>query len=441
MNILVISRSPWRNDNSFGNTYSNIFDGMKDVSIANIFLADGAPDGENTVVEEYFQVSESEMIKSLTHIGRKVLVGGSVHVQKSNRSSKGCSESKQITVAKKRRWSIFFIAREMIWKYGRINTEQLLSFVNDFNPDIIFLPFYYAKYVDRVAILLQERFNIPMVLEASIDIYTLKQLSFDPFFWINRFLIRQMIRKTVKHSEKLYVISEKMKEEYEKILRIKCGVLYKFPDTSRLTRAYKNKNEKIVYLYTGNIGNGRWKTLGKLGEMIFKHNAGKMVIYTPTVVSEKMKKALEYCEVKPPVSQSRVVELQNDADVLVHAESFGLKDRLEVRYSISTKIMDYISCGRCILAIGPKGIASIDFLSENELALVCCSEEEIEKVVEQICEQPGLVNHYAENTLAFKHNFPTREEQQKALRDDLESIVLNYRNSGMVSHNNIIEKE
>ena len=44
MRILVISRSPWRLDNSFGNTYSSIFRNMKDVEIANIYLSDGTPE-------------------------------------------------------------------------------------------------------------------------------------------------------------------------------------------------------------------------------------------------------------------------------------------------------------------------------------------------------------------------------------------------------------
>ena len=66
MKILIISRSPWRLDNSFGNTYSSIFRDMKDIEIANIYLADGIPEYEPNV-KAYFQVSEKQLMSNLRH--------------------------------------------------------------------------------------------------------------------------------------------------------------------------------------------------------------------------------------------------------------------------------------------------------------------------------------------------------------------------------------
>ena len=63
MKILVISRTPWRLDNSFGNTYSSIFSKIDDIEIAHIYLADGLPETEK-VVKEYYQISESKIIKT-----------------------------------------------------------------------------------------------------------------------------------------------------------------------------------------------------------------------------------------------------------------------------------------------------------------------------------------------------------------------------------------
>ena len=66
MKIIIISRSPWRLDNSFGNTYSSIFRDMENVEIANIYLADGRPEYEENV-KAYYQVSEKELIYLLKH--------------------------------------------------------------------------------------------------------------------------------------------------------------------------------------------------------------------------------------------------------------------------------------------------------------------------------------------------------------------------------------
>ena len=40
--ILVVSCTPWNANNSVGNTYANLFDGMDDCVIAHIYCADGA---------------------------------------------------------------------------------------------------------------------------------------------------------------------------------------------------------------------------------------------------------------------------------------------------------------------------------------------------------------------------------------------------------------
>ena len=41
MKVLIISRTTWDNANSFGNTFSNLFEGMKDVEIYSIACRNG----------------------------------------------------------------------------------------------------------------------------------------------------------------------------------------------------------------------------------------------------------------------------------------------------------------------------------------------------------------------------------------------------------------
>lgn len=427
MRILVISRTAWKQDNSFGNTYNNIFGKMKDISIANIYLADGFPDINNPNVVSYYQVSEKKIIYSGLS-SKKHKVGTRIEQLEALDTDKKSEETydKTILRMKKNRWSGFFLAREIAWRIGNMDWGGLLAFVKEFNPDIIFLPFYYAAYVDRVALFIHKELDIPIVLEASLDIYSLRQLSFDPVFWINRGLIRRYVRKTANASEKLYVISDKMKRDYERYLNIDCGVLYKFPTLERKLSDYKLKKERFQFLFTGNIGSGRWKTLSHLGNAIFEAQIGELVIYTPTPLSKKMKKYLKQCVVNPPVSAEEVIKLQNNADVLVHAESFALKDKLEVRYSISTKVMDYISTERCIFAVGPEDVASISYLKSHDLAIIATSEAMIRTAINEIKDNPHIISHYAQNANLYMRKLTSGAPQQDELRADLERIIANY---------------
>jgi hypothetical protein len=55
----------------------------------------------------------------------------------------------------------------------------------------------------------------------------------------------------------------------------------------------------------------------------------------------------------------------------VHVEGLDLKSRLQVHQSFSTKIVDYLKAARTILAVGVKDEASINYLLQNDCAVVC----------------------------------------------------------------------
>jgi glycosyltransferase involved in cell wall biosynthesis len=58
-----------------------------------------------------------------------------------------------------------------------------------------------------------------------------------------------------------------------------------------------------------------------------------------------------------------------DSDILIHVESFEKKYRAYTKYSISTKISEYLASNRCIIAYGPNEIASILLFTENNIGI------------------------------------------------------------------------
>lgn len=82
LRILVITYLPWRDDVSVGNSYSNIFKGMKDkIEFAHIYFRDDAPD--NDIVHRYFHISEKGLLKS---IWNRKAVGHSFYLEPKFRS-------------------------------------------------------------------------------------------------------------------------------------------------------------------------------------------------------------------------------------------------------------------------------------------------------------------------------------------------------------------
>ena len=438
MRILILSNYPWKNNNSFGNTYSSIFGKVPDTEIAHIYMFDGKPDPVQNI-KAYYKIPEREVFRSVFKLKRGCGVGKRIDVPttienektgflKGNTSLYG----KLLSFGKRSHLGLMFAARELAWKLGRVNYNDLMEFVEEFKPDIFFLPYSNVYYTNRIALYIKKHYDVPMVLEMAMDHYTLKRVSWNPFFWIDRFGKRKMIRRLTKQSELLFVISKKLKEELENALDVHCEILYKTPDKTRAFKPYMPDGKTTKFLFTGNISANRWKSLALLANEIRRQEFGHFDIYTATPISKSISKSLNiesYSVIHPPVSQSEVIDLQNNADILVHAESFDKYNKSLVRCAISTKIMDYLSVGRCILAIGPSDISSIEYLADNNVAIVADSKQKLAEQIKLIKENRNIIEEYAAKGREYVENKLDEDVIRTGFYNTLQHIIDNYRNN------------
>lgn len=70
------------------------------------------------------------------------------------------------------------------------------------------------------------------------------------------------------------------------------------------------------------------------------------------------------------LSSKEVEQLIEDCDFLLHVESTDEINKRITRLSISTKIGEYLGARRCIIALGPQDIASIEYIRNKKLGLV-----------------------------------------------------------------------
>lgn len=378
MKILVLSSTPWTNDNSFGNSFGNIFEGIDNIEIANIYCKYGKPN--TNLVSKFFQITEKSMLRNLKN--PKIPSGQEVFMDESVPTD--VVEPKSADFARKNRFVIFFWLRDFIWQFGRWKSPELKKFIDDFNPDIIFQPVYYVRHINRIANFIKKYTGIPMYGYISDDCYTLKQFSLSPMYWTNRFLCRAKVKQVIKQCEILYTISEIQRSEYEKIFKIPCKILTKSANFDEPAKVKAEYNNPLQFVFTGNIGTNRWKSLAIIADALKEINANgikaEMKIYTGTPCTTEMEKALNIkgsSQIMGFVSSSEIPRIQSEADVLIHVESSDLQSRLSVRQSFSTKIVDYLKMARPILAVGPKEVASIEHLVRNDCAIVADNKDEL----------------------------------------------------------------
>ncbi|MGE5402084.1 MAG: hypothetical protein ACM3S2_16930 [Ignavibacteriales bacterium] len=399
--ILILTRGAWRDDNNSGNTFTNLFGGWEKDRIANLYVSPELPD--NSVCAKYYQINDRMLLNNILKggmAGREIdysrLQSGQITQAYDNKR-----ERKIYDLARIYRLQIFFAVREMLWKTARWKNESLYAFLKDFSPDVIFAPLYDCHYMHELTRYAAEVTGKKVVTMIWDDIYTYRQFSLSPIFWINRFLLRKNIRKTMSICSRIYIMAPRQKEEYDRIFNIESRILCKGGDFSRAPADKPSDSLPLKIVYTGNIFAGRWKTLTHIAGALKKINKqgtkAQLFVYTQNPVSKRMKKGL----VIPGTSFlmggipfSMVKQVLAESDIVVHAESLELRNRLLTRLSFSTKIVDYFESGRCILAAGSREAASIDYLVKNNAAIVVEGTKEIEPALRRLLEEPGLISEY-----------------------------------------------
>ncbi len=428
MKILVISRVAWNSSTNFGNTYSSLFKDMKDVEIAHVYFGNGLPDTD--IATRFYRVTERDLLSKIFKGSQSC--GKIVACQKTS-----CHKTSIIRkFSQHYRFTALFAARDILWASNVWQTDELKEFIKSFNPDIIFAPLYNSIYMNKIEQYIYNIANVPMVSFVSDDVYSLKQFRFSPFYWLYRFASRRNIRKTLRNSSILYTISQMQCDEYTKTLHPNCKVLFKGENFIN-SPIDSTADKPIKIVYTGNLSSGRWNTVSSLAKSISKINSTDKIfeleIYSLTAITTKMRKSIEVPNssvFKGSVSGAEIEKIQNNAHILLHCESFKLKDKLEVRLSFSTKIVDYFKRGKCIMAIGPKDIASIKYLKDNNAAIVANSVKEIDNMLRQIADKPELINELAVSAWNCGSNNHSSSVITYGLYNDLSNLIKEVSNEG-----------
>ena len=357
MKILVISRNAWDDTNSIGNTLTNFFGNFRDIEFANIYFRSAQPN--NGVCRAYYRTSETEVLKNWfrpQQIGRSFLWEPSKGAARQNPSAD--SEKKLIRAIQKHGLGFAYQLSDHLWTSEKWINERLRAFVEDFAPDLVFsfvksAPQYYLtiKY-------LRETFDIPLLTWIADDEYT--------------GLCRRGAKKEIENlayilreSAVVYGCSEEICGYYNRIFGCSAAPFYKSCDLSGAVRP--KTGDPIRMVYAGNLLYGRMEILRQLAEVLEAYDGREVAfeIYSNTPLSDQDRAAFD--RMARTIYMGRrdyetIKEKLTEADIVLHVESFEEAEMLKTRYSFSTKIIDCLQSGSVLLGIGPKGLASIEYI-------------------------------------------------------------------------------
>ena len=394
--MLILGLTAWRND-STAHTLIDIFSCWDPDKLALVYCTSELPNC--TKCSKYFQISESQIIRSVLNpflkVGRRV----------DNTTSNDVDAIKEKEMYQKahknnRKW--MRLAREVVWKLGHWKTPALRKFVQEFNPDIIFVPIFPYAYPGRIQKYIIKLTGKPTVCYLADDNYSYDSCQ-DWIDFVHRFWVRQFVGPLARNSSEMFVIVEKEKEDTDKRFGTNSKILTKSIDFSNRPYVEKNVNNPIKFIYTGGLIIGRDKTLSIIADAINEVNdelgyeAAELNIYSQTTPSNGIMSHINHgsSHFRGYVGREEVIRLQEEADVAVFAESLVGKEANVAKLSFSTKITDYLSNGKCIFAVGKEYIAPIDYFICNDSAIVSTDIKDIKLNIKRIIDNPTIIAEYS----------------------------------------------
>ena len=232
--------------------------------------------------------------------------------------------------------------------------------------------------------------------------------------WASNPLLRSYQRKLSGYCDLCYsrtteciAIGDRMAEAYQKETGVRHTVIMNSIDTEKFFCPPREMDGKTHFVYAGGLHLGRDKALRIIGECIErlciqKEKNADFTIYTAAENIDLFAKEFSHLKrtvFHSAVSHDQIHDVYFHSDVLVHVESSELNNNEFFKYSVSTKISEYLATGRPILFFGPRDIYLFDFLRSNELAYTVSSEEEVAQVIGKMI--MGEANKFDQNARKY----------------------------------------
>ncbi len=409
--ILVLSRDVWNGSTS--STLDNIFENYNATKISHIYIETKKPNTKNCA--SFFQISEYSLIRRI--FNRKIKTGQRID---SNYIENKSVEKKEVSIfnfVRNHRLFIYTVLRELLWLLNGWKTKELDDFIHEEQPDIIFFMGSPLILMNRLMRYIVRKTNKPYCIFEMDDVYSYRIQGFQILNRIYKYFLQKIVKNLMNGVSQLFVISPKMKNEYDKIFGTNSLILTKGIDYSKLSYKPYIIHNPIRLIYMGQIIYDRISTIIMISKIIDEINIqlhGQKIIlkiYTNNFIDSKVKESItkngniQFCN---PVPYSEINSILEMNDVLLFVESLNEKYKGIARLSFSTKITDYLSSGKCILAVGPSDIAPIEYLRNNDAALVASDVKELKQILTKLLDHK-IIESYSKK--AFECGYKNHNKQ------------------------------
>ena len=377
----------------FGETFNNTTGGgitlnslFEDWPIENVFvLTDRFSETSNTKFRYFYQLGDLEQRSLINKIGIKSGFTSQKLLFENSEPINEKSDIKAIPPLKKRIYfkakNIFIKSLNLLGIYNSfffLNTSKsLLNWILEIKPDLIY---FQPNSILKIKLLLElhNQTKIPYMVHVMDNFFDTFNKSIICKKAENKEIIRT-IQNLIDNSDACLAICNEMAKIYEQryhkhFSSFQHSVNRKFWDLN-----YKvNENpEKFTILYAGRIGIGTQKSLFLLSDAVAKCNQKyniniELKIQTTSHVQKTLSRLSKYRynKVLDPITYIELPKRYSESDLLVLPMDFYKKSFQYIKFSMPTKVPEYLSTGVPILVFAPSQTALYKYAEEAKWAFL-----------------------------------------------------------------------
>ncbi len=280
------------------------------------------------------------------------------------------------------------MARKLLWKKKFWNTESLRNWLDEFQPECVFIAFSDDFFILEIAMFVAERFHIPMISCIGDDYYFNDRHSLSPVYHSYRKKYKACVRKVFSHKSSAIYISDKIRDKYNEAFGIKGDTVYLTSDIQRHEFRPIDKDH-LKISYCGNIRLGRNTSLVDIGNALQEIRSDYKIDVYSAEKNEEYIKVLKDCpgiRYHGIVPYSEVMRITSESDISVIVEGFTSEEVNITRYSLSTKAADAISTGCQILTYGSGECGVIEYMISTGCSVVCTDKGDLVEAIKELIE-------------------------------------------------------
>ena len=278
------------------------------------------------------------------------------------------------------------LMRGILWRKRFWCTDKLNKWLDDFNPECVFLAFSDDYFIPRIALYVAERYNIPIVSCIGDDYYFNLKKTVSPVYWLYKLSYRRLIKRVFSHPSSAIYISDKIRDKYNTAFGLDGETVYLTSEVKRREFRPIDTKDPII-TYCGNIRVGRNKSLCDIASALKKiDNNYRVRVFSNELDAEYYSMLENHPNIVygGAVTYAEVARWNQISDLVLVVEGFDKESINKVRYSLSTKAADALSSGAAILTYGDKQCGAVEYMAAANASVVCTDSAQLESMIKSL---------------------------------------------------------